>query len=948
MRPAPELPPERRLALVVAISEYEDPQLRALRAPVRDAADLAEILADAQLGGFEVTQVVDASAREMMIALETFLQGTSVNDLVLVYLSCHGLLDESNRLYFAARDTVKKNLAATAMESARIKQLLDDCRVWRQLVILDCCYSGRFVEGKSGGEPGLREVEITKLQTQGRGRVVLTASRSTEYSFEGEQVAGAQPAGSVFTTALVEGLRSGDADADNDGYVTAEEAYAYAYRRVKDLEAKQNPQFSVAGGEGPISIILARSAAGVRELPTPPAAGEAPGVATFRLAAELTGDSDPLVRARAAMQAAAPQGAASELATLRRISRALDDPHTLDTAAKDRPIADVVTLVAAVRAIGKDAHAVGLLKKAAVTRPPGDVADLAAAVRAAGRPSDADVLLAAAGGGRPAHETALVAQALLHAGGPDDITAMLTSAAQVRPPSEAVELAAMLRLSEPADLNAYADAMLRSVAVSRTPADVAEVLSLIATAARTGELSEMIDEFRQRPMSDAAQLVVALRDLDRDDAASLILGWAETLSFEDLAAMVAALRAVPGGEEDAEAVLRWAGWRRTPDVVHKLIGLLLKEGRTADSEAVVSATESRPVNELVDLVLALQKAGDSVAASDILALAATRSRSDVQALWLWLQPSAEQQRALRLSPSSTEARAHTRSTAALGVHLAARADAVELTTEFGRQGEAGLVLAIYAGAGHGQPTEEVLDLLTTATADVRKAIVAGVAGRSAQATADLLDRICPAGTEEYTPVGLEILAVTAKRTEQDLAGIVAVLDGKGREDLCYAVMNRTAFDRWTRGSRAAATMADASPSGRAWIDGVWDLQSKEARARSRQRIPKAALGLLGAAVIAVIAFSGGAALSRLLVKPHLDGGDWFAFIGTFIGLTIIVFIVGAVVAVAELFGGDADVSAGVAGATGLLSLALGFVLGFFVVAVAHWGIDARAWIAWNF
>ena len=49
------------------------------------------------------------------------------------------------------------------------------------MVILDCCFSGAFARGAKGDDDlGLGE----RLVGEGRGRVVLTASRGTEYSFE--------------------------------------------------------------------------------------------------------------------------------------------------------------------------------------------------------------------------------------------------------------------------------------------------------------------------------------------------------------------------------------------------------------------------------------------------------------------------------------------------------------------------------------------------------------------------------------------------------------------------------------------------------------------------------------------------------------------------------------------------------------------------------------------
>lgn len=39
-------------------------------------------------------------------------------DLALIYLSCHGLLDDRGRLYYAATDTERALLAVTAIRAA--------------------------------------------------------------------------------------------------------------------------------------------------------------------------------------------------------------------------------------------------------------------------------------------------------------------------------------------------------------------------------------------------------------------------------------------------------------------------------------------------------------------------------------------------------------------------------------------------------------------------------------------------------------------------------------------------------------------------------------------------------------------------------------------------------------------------------------------------------------
>jgi peptide/nickel transport system substrate-binding protein len=256
--PAPELPTERRLALIIATTTYLDDSLSQLRAPARDAVDLNEVLSDPAIGGFDVSTVIDGTAHEVRVAIDSFLADCSGDDLLLLYLSCHGLVDARRRLYFAATDTMKRLLAATGVESKWLLDRLEECRARRQVVIFDCCFSGAFAGGSKGGDE-LRLDE--RLHAESRGRVVLTASRATEYSFEGEPVAGSEVSSSVFTRCLIDGLRTGDADRGNDGYVSVDEAYAYVFEQLRLQGANQTPQRWLSGGEG--EIILARSPAGI-------------------------------------------------------------------------------------------------------------------------------------------------------------------------------------------------------------------------------------------------------------------------------------------------------------------------------------------------------------------------------------------------------------------------------------------------------------------------------------------------------------------------------------------------------------------------------------------------------------------------------------------------------------------------------------------------------------
>ena len=161
--------------------------------------------------------------------------------------------------------TSEDHLTSTGIEAAWLWDRLDESRAARQVVILDCCNSGAF--GRLGGKGAAgTEMGLKQFVTQGRGRALLMASRAHQRAWVGDAVDGvASP--SVFTSALVEGLRTGQADVDGDGYISVEEAYKYAYNKVLADGAGQIPQKSISGGEG--TLLLARNQAGLSVIPAP-------------------------------------------------------------------------------------------------------------------------------------------------------------------------------------------------------------------------------------------------------------------------------------------------------------------------------------------------------------------------------------------------------------------------------------------------------------------------------------------------------------------------------------------------------------------------------------------------------------------------------------------------------------------------------------------------------
>ncbi|MGV9395133.1 caspase family protein [Streptomyces sp. NPDC003668] len=230
-----------RYALLIATSTFTNTGLQQLRSPVRDVEGLASVLKDPQIGEFDVTTALDQEQYQVTRAIESFFRGRSREDLLLLHISSHGLKADHGELYFAARDTDRELLASTAISAAFLQSQMSRCRAKSIVLLLDCCYSGAFLLGAKGDS----SVHV-KDELAGHGRAVLTATNRTEYAWEGDHLSELEPEPSHFTGAVIDGLKSGDADRNRDGRITVSELYDYVYDRVRSKNKMQSPQMWAA------------------------------------------------------------------------------------------------------------------------------------------------------------------------------------------------------------------------------------------------------------------------------------------------------------------------------------------------------------------------------------------------------------------------------------------------------------------------------------------------------------------------------------------------------------------------------------------------------------------------------------------------------------------------------------------------------------------------------
>jgi len=133
-------------AVLIASSQFpKEPKLQPLRCPENDVDGLRDRLVLPPSGLFDpssVTVLKNAPHYDVQLAIDQSLQKAGKSDLVLIYYSGHGHLDEFCRLHLTTVNTVLGTLASTSVPIHVIKSYLEVARSNRIVLILDCCFSG--------------------------------------------------------------------------------------------------------------------------------------------------------------------------------------------------------------------------------------------------------------------------------------------------------------------------------------------------------------------------------------------------------------------------------------------------------------------------------------------------------------------------------------------------------------------------------------------------------------------------------------------------------------------------------------------------------------------------------------------------------------------------------------------------------------------------------------
>ena len=250
-------------ALVIGIANYQHIN-RLPPTILKDAQDIRDLLVDPDHCGYPLDNVqllLDGQTTRSALrhALAGLADRSNEDSTVFIYISSHGGRVESAPhtgeylLPVDADYTSGESLSRTAISGDEFTEALLNIPARKVVVVFDCCHAGGIGQPKEATAPtlkvGFSESYYDALK-QGRGRVILASSRSTEYSYVLPNAEN-----SLFTQHLLQGLRGGIPS--EDGLIRIFDLFEYLQPRVTGDQPNQHPIFKAELEENfPVALYL--------------------------------------------------------------------------------------------------------------------------------------------------------------------------------------------------------------------------------------------------------------------------------------------------------------------------------------------------------------------------------------------------------------------------------------------------------------------------------------------------------------------------------------------------------------------------------------------------------------------------------------------------------------------------------------------------------------------
>ena len=255
--------------VTIGTSKYNDANYN-LNYAAKDAKDIRDFFTTNERGIFGSVQSKNLLDEEVtvenVLALKAFVSQAKIDDIVIVFIAGHGVLDDNFDYFFATHSMVFNDPKAKGLAYEALESLLDGIKAKKKILIMDTCHSGEIdkedvfyseedviseedVSFRSAG-PGISEKsnspskvmnELFNDLRRGTGATVLSSAGGTEFALESDEWKNG-----LFSYCLITGLKNGLADLNQDGEIYLSELQIYVVGKVKALsKGKQVPNSRV-------------------------------------------------------------------------------------------------------------------------------------------------------------------------------------------------------------------------------------------------------------------------------------------------------------------------------------------------------------------------------------------------------------------------------------------------------------------------------------------------------------------------------------------------------------------------------------------------------------------------------------------------------------------------------------------------------------------------------
>ena len=232
----------------------------------KDIRDIIDNLKSSYKNLIIDTLINEKVTRENILKIKKNLMKTQINDIVIISVNGHGILDKYFNFYAATYDLDFNSPSERGISFEELEGLLSDIPARNRMMLIDACHSGVIDQEEIVITNNLEKSKVKEVKFRGNdqslnleyrngissfqlmrdmfyeisyetGTHIISAAGGAEFALESDKFSNG-----VFTYSIIEGLFSNKADRNNSGDVTVSELKKFVYKTVTELtDGKQTP-----------------------------------------------------------------------------------------------------------------------------------------------------------------------------------------------------------------------------------------------------------------------------------------------------------------------------------------------------------------------------------------------------------------------------------------------------------------------------------------------------------------------------------------------------------------------------------------------------------------------------------------------------------------------------------------------------------------------------------